>query len=105
MATDGAIESCKRNDLIEYRKTVDEVWGKKGSTPDDDDPLAVRYQVLDKKLRDDMDTLAVVGTKHWHATRDEIRILRGELGNVGCQGLGAGVVARCRLKTDAPVQP
>ena len=78
-ATDRAIEDFKRNDLLEYRKTLDDVFNKKRPELGDDDALVARYNRIDDALRNDMDTLIAVGTKNWKAIKDDIRNLRFDL--------------------------
>ena len=61
------------------RKTLDDVFNKKRAELGDDDALVARYNRIDDALRNDMDTLIAVGTKHWKAIKDDIRNLRFDL--------------------------
>lgn len=80
--TNAKIETWKRDDLLEYRKPVDKLWGEKRSAIKDEDPMVAEYRAIDGELKNNMGTLVALGTPHWQAIKDRMRNLRFALAKV-----------------------
>jgi hypothetical protein len=80
--TNTKIEDWKRNDLLEYRKPVDKLWGEKRCAIPNTDPMVAEYQSIDGELKNNMGTLVALGTPHWQAIKDRMRNLRFALAKV-----------------------